>query len=331
MERKAAEKQAAEEEAEYKRNLQEKYDALAKAEVKEREKLQQEIAKLEDDWNDKRLQKQKEALEDRIDAIQEYVDEYEEVMEKASDMRGELSDFELFTSDDGDMHLWSLQPMIDSINAYGDAIMALKERGIADTLLTEILGMDRADATAFANELLGMADEQYDGYMALWKQKEDAAQRVAQTIYASEVEAINAEYSEKLPDVLGESAQEAMGAFSENLADAGEQAVNTAAKIADAVIGELNRIQAVQRLQSAVVSASGSFGSTLGAKANNAAEAKSASASSVASKTGSAVAMATSTTSSKEIVLNINGKEAARALVDDIRSVEDQSPRIVSD
>ena len=32
-----------------------------------------------------------------------------------------------------------------------------------------------------------------------------------------------------------------------------------------------------------------------------------------------------------EIVLNINGKEAARALVDDVRSVEDQSPRIVSD
>lgn len=331
MERKAAEKQAAEEEAEYKRNLQEKYDALKKAEVKEREKLQQEIAKLEDDWNDKQLQKQKEALEDRIDAIQEYADEYEVVVEKAADMSGELSDFDLFTSDDGDMHLWSLQPMIDSINAYGDAIMALKERGIADTLLTEILGMDRADATAFANELLGMADEQYDGYMALWKQKEDAAQRVAQTIYASEVEAINAEYSEKLPDVLGESAQNAMGAFSENLAEAGQGAVNTARSIADAVIAEIERINAAQRLQSAVLSASGSFGGQLGAKANNAAEAKSASAASVASKTGSAVAMANSVTGSREIVLNINGKEAARALVDDIRSVEDQSPRIVSD
>lgn len=331
MERKAAEKQAAEEEAEYKKSLQEKYDALAKAEVKERQKLQDEIEKLEDDWNDKQLQKQKEALEDRIDAIQEYVDEYQGVMEKAADMSGELSDFDLFTNDDGDMHLWSLQPMIDSINAYGDAIMALKERGIADTLLTEILGMDRADATAFANELLGMADKQYDGYMALWREKEAAAKRVAQTIYASEVEAINAEYSEKLPDVLGESAQNAMGAFSENLAEAGQGAVNTARSIADAVIAEIERINAAQRLQSAVLSASGSFGGQLGAKANNAAEAKSASASSVASKTGSAVAMANSTTSSREIVLNINGKEAARALVDDIRSVEDQSPRIVSD
>lgn len=331
MERKAAEKQAAEEESEYKRNLQEKYDALKKAEVKEREKLQQEIAKLEDDWNDKQLQKQKEALEDRIDAIQEYVDEYEGVMEKASDMSGELSDFDLFTNDDGDMHLWSLQPMIDSINAYGDAIMALKERGIADTLLTEILGMDRADATAFANELLGMADEQYNGYMDLWKQKEDAAQRVAQTIYASEVEAINAEYSEKLPDVLGESAQNAMGAFSENLAEAGQGAVNTARSIADAVIAEIERINAAQRLQSAVLSASGSFGGQLGAKANNAAEASTAARRTAATEAATMSAMTTMGSAKREIVLNINGKEAARALVDDIRSVEDQSPRIVSD
>lgn len=331
MERKAAEKQAAEEEAEYKRNLQEKYDALAKAETKEKEKLRQEIAKLEDDWNDKQLQKQKDALNDRIDAIQEYVDEYEGVMEKASDMSGELSDFDLFTNDDGDMHLWSLQPMIDSINAYGDAIMALKERGIADTLLTEILGMDRADATAFANELLGMADEQYNGYMDLWKQKEDAAQRVAQTIYASEVEAINAEYSEKLPDVLGESAQNAMGSFSENLAEAGKGAVNTARNIADAVIAEIERINAAQRLQSAVLSASGSFGGQLGAKANNAAEASTAARRTAATEAATMSAMTTMGSAKREIVLNINGKEAARALVDDIRSVEDQSPRIVSD
>lgn len=331
MERKAAEKQAAEEEAEYKRNLQEKYAALAKAETKEKEKLQQEIAKLEDDWNDKQLQKQKDALNDRIDAIQEYVDEYEGVMEKASDMSGELSDFDLFTNDDGDLHLWSLQPMIDSINAYGDAIMALKERGIADTLLTEILGMDRADATAFANELLGMADEQYNGYMDLWKQKEDAAQRVAQTIYASEVAAINAEYSEKLPDVLGESAQNAMGSFSENLAEAGKGAVNTARNIADAVIAEIERINAAQRLQSAVLSASGSFGGQLGAKANNAAEASTAARRTAATEAATMSAMTTMGSAKREIVLNINGKEAARALVDDIRSVEDQSPRIESD
>ena len=246
-------------------------------------------------------------------------------------MSGELSDFELFTSEDGDMHLWSLQPMIDQIEAYGDAIMALKDRGVSESLLEEILGMDRSKATAFANELLAMADEQYDAYMDLWKRKEDTADRVSKAVYHSEVEAINAEYSEKLPDLLGESAQNAMGTFSDKLKEAGQGAISVARGIANGVIAELERINAAQRLQLAVAGASASFGSQLGTKANNAAEAKSASASSVASKTGSAVAMANSTTSSREIVLNINGKEAARALVDDIRSVEDQSPRIVSD
>lgn len=302
-------------------------------------RLNEELADLEAKAAEERAKTveeiQKESIQEEIKALEKvanaYEDAIEDVQKTKEGLSNKLSDYELFDDSEGDIHLWDLQPMIDQIEAYGDAIMALKERGIADTLLTEILGMDRADAAAFANELLGMADEQYNGYMDLWKQKEDAAQRVAQTIYASEVEAINAEYSEKLPDVLGESAQNAMGAFSENLAEAGQGAVNTARSIADAVIAEIERINAAQRLQSAVLSASGSFGGQLGAKANNAAEAKSASASSVASKTGSAVAMANSTTSSREIVLNINGKEAARALVDDIRSVEDQSPRIVSD
>ena len=36
-------------------------------------------------------------------------------------------------------------------------------------------------------------------------------------------------------------------------------------------------------------------------------------------------------TGKREIVLTLNGTEVARALVDDIRKVEDQSPRIVSD
>ena len=33
----------------------------------------------------------------------------------------------------------------------------------------------------------------------------------------------------------------------------------------------------------------------------------------------------------REIVLNLNGIEVARAIVDDLRDVEDQSPRIKSD
>ena len=335
----AQKRQADKELAEYQKNLKEKYTELEKAELSEREKIQEEIAKLEADWAEKQLQAQekaqKEALQSQIDALEEVRDAYQDAMDeivKARDsMSGKLSDFELFDNDDGDLYLWDIQKMIDQIQAYGDAMTALKDRGISDSLFQEIVAMDREEAILYAKKLLEMGDAQYDAYMNLWKQKEDAAQRVAETVYASEVEAINAEYSEKLPDVLGESAQDAMGSFSENLAEAGKGAVNTARNIADAVIAELERINAAQRLQAAVYSASGSFSGSLSRSANNAAEGQRAARRTAASETAAATAMTSIGNTSREIVLNINGKEAARALVDDIRAVEDQSPRITSD
>lgn len=331
MEKAETEKKFKDEEAEYKKKLAEKYEELKKAELSEREKLKQEIAELEDEWNDKLLAREKDALEDQLDAIQDYVDDYEDAIKSVRDKGDKLADFDLFDDSEGTMHLWSLQPMIDSINAYGEAIMALKERGIADTLLDEILGMDRADATSFANELLKMSDEAYDGYLALWKEKEDAAQRVAGAIYESEVEAINEEYAEKLPELLGESAAEAMGAFSKNLTEEGKEAIAAAREVSDAVLAELDRVRAAQQLRSAVVSESSSYGSSLASTANNATEAKTAASRATATETAAANAMATNGSGSKEIVLNIDGKEFARATVDDIRAVEDQSPRIVSD
>lgn len=331
MEKAETEKKFADEEAEYKKKLAEKYEELAKAELEERDKLKQEIAELEDDWNDKLLAREKDALEDQLDVIQDYVDDYEDAIESVRKKGDKLAEFDLFDDSEGTMHLWSLQPMIDSINAYGEAIMALKERGIADTLLDEILGMDRVDATNFANELLKMSGEAYDGYLALWKEKEDAAQRVAGAIYESEVEAINAEYAEKLPELLGESAAEAMGAFSENITEEGKEAIAAAREVSDAVLAELDRVRAAQQLMNAAVSTNSSYGGQLASNANNAAEAKTAANRANASEAAAMNAMATNGNSSREIVLNIDGKEFARATVDDIRSVEDQSPRIVSD
>lgn len=335
----AQKRQADKELAEYQKNLKEKYTELEKAELSEREKIKEEIAKLEADWAEKQLQAQekaqKEALQSQIDALEDVRDAYQDAMDeivKARDsMSGKLSDFELFDNDDGDLYLWDIQKMIDQIQAYGDAMTALKNRGISDSLFQEIVAMDREEAILYAKKLLEMGDAQYDAYMNLWKQKEDAAQRVAETVYASEVEAINAEYSEKLPELLGDAAADAMGSFSENLAAAGGAAIDAAAAIADGVIAELERINAAQRLQAAVYSASGSFSGSLSRSANNAAEGQRAARRTAASETAAATAMTSIGNTSREIVLNINGKEAARALVDDIRAVEDQSPRITSD
>ena len=336
----AAQKRQEEKElAEYKKNLAEKYDELGKAELKERAKIQEEIDKLEADWAEKQLQAQekaqKEALQSRINALEDIQDAYQDAMDEVTrsrdSMKDKLSDFELFNNDDGDLYLWDIQKMIDQIQAYGDAMTALKDRGIADSLFQKIVEMDREEAILYAKKLLELGDAQYDAYMNLWRQKEAASEQVAKSIYQSEVDAIEEEYAGKLPDALGKAADDAMGTFADRMATAGEAAVNTAKSIADRVLAELERVNAAQRLTAAVGMSTSSFSASLGSKAQNDAEARTVARRASATETAMATAFMQTGKATRDVVLQVNGKEFARATLDDYRSVEDQSPRIVSD
>lgn len=336
----ANERAAAKELAEYKKNLKEKNDELAKAEIKDREKIQADIDKLNEDWNEKQLQKQesaqKEALKSQADALNEIKNNYEkalnEVESSRDSLQGKLSDVDLFTEEDDIFQLTNLQNSIDAINKYGDTIQALKDRGIADSLLDEVLGLDQEKAMKYANALLGMADDQYENYMALWQEKEAASKKVAQSIYQTEIDAIHDEYLDKLPDEFKPAGQEAMDAFGDGLAISGERAIAIAKSVSDSILAELDRINAadvVSRTVNADVSDfSGRLTGTVNDKAAQAASLKTEDLTGLAN----AIVLASSAQGrSKEIVLNLNGKEVARGLIDDIRAVEDQSPRIVSD
>lgn len=336
----ANERAAAKELAEYKKNLKEKNDELAKAEIKDREKIQADIDKLNEDWNEKQLQKQesaqKEALKSQADALNEIKNNYEKALNAVESSRdslqGKLSDVDLFTEEDDIFQLTNLQKSIDAINKYGDTIQALKDRGIADSLLDEVLGLDQEKAMKYANALLGMADDQYENYMALWQEKEAASKKVAQSIYQTEIDAIHDEYLDKLPDEFKPAGQEAMDAFGDGLAISGERAIAIAKSVSDSILAELDRINAadvVSRTVNADVSDfSGRLTGTVNDKAAQAASMKTEDLTGLAN----AIVLASSAQGrSKEIVLNLNGKEVARGLIDDIRAVEDQSPRIVSD
>lgn len=335
----AQKRQADKELAEYKKNLAEKYDELGKAELKERAKIQEEIDRLEADWAEKQLQAQekaqKEALQSRINALEDIQDAYQDAMDEVTrsrdSMEKKLSDFELFNNDDGDLYLWDIQKMIDQIQAYGDAMTALKDRGIADSLFQKIVEMDREEAILYAKKLLALGDEQYNAYVNLWRQKEAASEQVAKSLYQSEVDAIEEEYAGKLPDALGKVADDAMSTFADRMATAGEAAVNTAKSIADRVLAELERVNAAQRLTAAVGMSTSSFSASLGSKAQNDAEARTVARRASATETAMATAFMQTGKATRDVVLQVNGKEFARATLDDYRSVEDQSPRIVSD
>lgn len=219
MDAKAAEEQAAEELATYKKNIADKYEELGKAEKKDKQKVLDEIEKLQNDWNKKQIESQekaaKEQLQAQLSALQEFQKEYEsaiqEIEKSQESMADKLKDigslFETIKDDEtGEelIEIGDLQDDIDMINAYGDALERLEARGISDSLMDEITGMNVDDAIAYTDQLLNMTDDQYEKYMQLWEQKQEAAEEVARKFYQDEMDAMTREFVDKIPGELSD-------------------------------------------------------------------------------------------------------------------------------
>lgn len=219
MDAKAAEEQAAEELATYKKNIADKYEELGKAEKKDKQKVLDEIEKLQNDWNKKQIESQekaaKEQLQAQLSALQEFQKEYEsaiqEIEKSQESMADKLKDigslFETIKDDEtGEelIEIGDLQDDIDMINAYGDALERLEARGISDSLMDEITGMNVDDAIAYTEQLLNMTDDQYEKYMQLWEQKQEAAEEVARKFYQDEMDAMTEEFIDKIPGELSD-------------------------------------------------------------------------------------------------------------------------------
>ena len=217
MDAKAAEKQAAEELATYKQNLKTKYEELGKAEKKEKAKIQAEIDKLQKDWNDKQLETQekaaKEQLQAQLSALQEYKQEYESALQEIEQSQQSMADklmsygelFGTITDEETGasfIELGDLEEEINAIERYGDALEQLKSRGVPEGLLDEVVNLNVDDAIAYTDQLLNMTDDQYEKYMQLWEQKQEAAEEVARKFYQDEMDAMTEEFVDRIPGEL---------------------------------------------------------------------------------------------------------------------------------
>lgn len=156
----------------------------------------------------------KEALNSQLSAVKEFRSEYEnalsDIQNAQESMADKLRDYgDLFTTVKDEaggsfIELGDLQADIDAINRYGDALEQLKARGVSDSLLDEITSMSVDEATAYTEQLLGMTDEQYTQYMALWEQKQQVAKQIATQFYRDEMDALGKEFVDKIPEELGE-------------------------------------------------------------------------------------------------------------------------------
>lgn len=146
------------------------------------------------------------------------------------------------------LRLRDLEEDTARINAFGDALSALREKEIPEELLGEIAKMGVSDGLAVAGELLALTDEEYDGFIARWREKQEAAANVARMFYQGEREALYEEFVLRLPEELSalkgeleDVGVQAMDGLTEGLRSQGQVAIATARGIADGIIAEMQR------------------------------------------------------------------------------------------
>ena len=274
--KKASEEAAAEELKQYQDNLSQKYQELSKAEGENAQKIREEIAELEAEWNKKQVEAARttaqEANEARLQELQTFQQEYESALDaiesKQESLQDQLADYgELFQridikDEEGNVigekfQLGDLQKEIDQIQKYGDAMEKLQERGLSDGLLSEITNMGMEDAMDYMNKLISMSDGAFDDYVQLFAEKQKAAQEVAAKVYQSEFSAMEQNYFQKLPqsiaDMQGQlfaAGTQAAGQFAAGMESQGTQ-MGTALEqaVGNAVSGS-QETAAIQTFQS---------------------------------------------------------------------------------
>ena len=216
MQKQADAQQAAEELADHKKQLAEKNAELNKAKKKDRQKILKEIAEIEENWNRKQAKAEKaaeqQALQERISLLKQFQQKYEAALDtierKQDSLQSKLADygelFERVKTEDGKelFQLGNLKDDIKQLEKYGDAIDKLKEKGISDSLMSEIAGMGVGDALDYMNKLLSMSDTKLDAYVSLFEQKQQMAQGVAEKFYKGEFDAMEKAYTGQLPEFL---------------------------------------------------------------------------------------------------------------------------------
>ena len=363
IEKEAQEKQAADELAEHKKQIAEKYAELEKAEISERENIRKEIASLEQEWADKQAEAakeaEKEALNAKLEALEDFRDEYEsrlqEIQDLESDMVSKLADYgDLFAKTKEDskelFELGDLQAQIDAIDEYSSKLEEIRSRGVTVGLMDEILGMSVEDATDYMDALLAKTPEQLDEYIALFEEKQEKAREVARNFWQTDYAELEAEFAEGIPESVSGLTGEMydLGTESGTAISDGIQAQKQA--VEDSLVGVVSSAisTASSMLNAFISSVSGNINSIQGRMSAAVASATPAAVPMTVSNTGASVersiralgklltytgdnSYTTKSAQPTEVVFNLNGTEVARALVPDIRKVEDQSPRIVSD
>ena len=185
------------------------------------------------------LRRQEKKLKERLFALQSFQKEYESALSKIeskqNSLQEKLADYgSLFervkTEDDKEIfRLGDLDVEIRKIQKYSNAIEEMQAKGLSGGLMSEISAMSVDDALDYMDKLSRMSDVKLQEYIQKYEEKQQLAADAAKKFYQSEFDALEQNYTEKLPQTIGEvkdelyqAGTEAAKSFAQGMAAGGK-------------------------------------------------------------------------------------------------------------
>lgn len=189
-----------------------------------------------------------EQTENLVDELENRVDE---VVGKQQDLQQKLEGYgDLYSMEkgpDGKDRMVVNDPVKqgEALSEFEDILTRLKEGGLSDGLMNEILAMDIDEAMEYGKQLLGMSEEQFEAYNKAWDEKQKKALEISARFYAGELETIEKEYNGKLGESLDGLKTTAFTSGEDTvqgLIDGMEEKEQALYEKAQSIIGEVSRL-----------------------------------------------------------------------------------------
>ena len=287
---------------------------------------EEKIRDIEEEKEKARLEAEREAQEERLKAAEEFADKWAEALDEFADsyqsafndimkaqenMQNKLSSYgELFHLTGTTVSLTNLDSYTKFIERYGGVLDKLQGRGIQGGLMQEILGMDVKEATLYGEKLLSMSNREWEKYMDSYAAKEEAAARISENFFKQDLENLNSEYLDKLPEQL-DGLTEGMAELGSDAAELFAQAF--AEKISDWAPLMQEALGAAVGSLTGDASAMVNFGTASAGSEDASREIVQAVASEQAALTGLLQSIADNTATVGTLVINLDGSALARA------------------
>lgn len=291
--------------------------------AKEKEKLIEEEMKAYEAYLKDLYAASKEEL-DKIKAT------YDEVVKEQQELTKKLQSYGGLQIGEDETAIAHVQSQIDAIKGYENAIKGLRELGLSDEHLTEIMALGIDDATEYAKQILSMSEEEQEQYKTLYEEKLRLTKEVAQNLYKEELETLQKDYNTLLEQVYEttgskayDSGVEMIDSISAGMKAEQEKLLAQAKALADEVraafAGSIAPdVAAMTPIYPTIIEEPGDI-------------TRSEQTAATVGAVGTLVAQQQHTGNSGGtlvIPLEVNGRELARATIEDYRNVDDQSPRV---